>query len=109
MHEAIITRNMLDTALAAARASGAARVTRIRLLIGESAAVVPECVQSYFEQLRIGTEAATAVLEFHTAPLLIRCPKCGAEFGSLADMCGCNAGGELLSGQGLVVESIEVD
>jgi hydrogenase nickel incorporation protein HypA/HybF len=109
LHEAAITRSMLDAALAAARAAHASRISRIRLLVGEDAAVVPECVQSYFEQLRVGTEAATAVLEFRTAPLLIRCPKCRAEFGRLADMCACNAGGEVLSGQELVVESIEVD
>lgn len=109
MHEAAITRSMLDTALAAARTVGATRVTSIRLLIGESVAIEPDCVQAYFEQLRVGTEAATAVLEFRTTPLRIRCPKCGVEFGSIEDMCRCNAGGELLSGQELVVESIEVD
>ena len=109
MHEAAITRSMLEAALAAASAAGAKRITSIRLLVGEAAAIVPDCVQAYFEQLRVGTAAATAVLEFRTVPLRIRCRKCGVEFGSVEKMCGCNAGGEVLSGQELLVESIDVD
>lgn len=104
-----MTRSLLDTVLAAARQAGATRVTSIRLLVGEAAAIVPDCIQTYFEQLRIGTPAAAAVLEFRRAPVLIRCPKCGVEFGGIEEMCACGAGGEIISGQDLTVESIEVD
>ena len=31
------------------------------------------------------------------------------EFGGIEEMCDCNAGGEVVSGQELVIESIDVD
>jgi hydrogenase nickel incorporation protein HypA/HybF len=84
-------------------------VLKVRLLIGEVSSVVPECVRFYFEELRRGTVAEAAELEFTTSPLRIRCPACGREFGSIEGLCSCNAGGEVVSGQELLVESIEVE
>jgi len=124
MHELSITRSMLDLALAETKNHGARRISRIRLLLGEGGSVVPDCVRFYFDEMKKGTAAAAAELEFATAPVRIRCPKCGKEWGmstrelsadgdfpqSLFEgMCDCNAGGEVVSGQELVVESIDVD
>jgi hydrogenase nickel incorporation protein HypA/HybF len=109
MHELSITRSMLDQALAVARDHGAKRVSRIRLLLGEGGSVVPDCVRSYFEEMSKGTAAVGAELEFKKVAVRIRCPRCGAEFGKIEEMCSCNAGGELVSGQELVIESIDVD
>jgi hydrogenase nickel insertion protein HypA len=150
MHELSITRSLLDQALAEAEKHGAKRISRIRLLLGESGGVVPDCVQFHFDEMKKGTDAAEAELEFKRVPLRIRCPKCGAEWGPrpsshvprpsspsldhsttesldhtpqelldhsttgsldhiLKDMCSCNAGGEVVSGQELVIESIDVD
>jgi len=140
MHELAITRSLLDQALAEAERHGAKRIDRIRLLLGEGGGVVPDCVQFYFDQMKEGTAAAEAELEFKRVPLRIRCPKCGREWGPGTDrdsghnpippgnsdcvpsptttgtldhilqgMCDCNAGGEVVSGQELVIESIDVD
>jgi hydrogenase nickel incorporation protein HypA/HybF len=109
MHEAAITRGMLDVALRAAAGQGAKQIRKISLLVGAQSGVVPACVQQYFDWLKVGTPAEGAVLEFQTTQLRIRCPKCGAEFSDIEQMCGCNAGGEVVSGQELLVESIEVD
>ena len=129
MHELSITRSLLDQALAEAEKHGAKRISRIRLLLGESGGVVPDCVQFYFDEMKKGTTADEAELEFKRVPLRIRCPKCGTEFGpspsfrasgasrgispasgDLFDgMCTCNAGGDIISGQELVIESIDVD
>ena len=109
MHELSITRSLLDQALAEAEKYGAKRISRIRLLLGESGGVVPDCVQFYFDEMKKGTAAADAELEFKRVPLRIRCPKCGAEFGKIEEMCACNAGGDIISGQELVIESIDVD
>jgi hydrogenase nickel incorporation protein HypA/HybF len=134
VHELSITRSLLDQALAEAGKHGARRISRIRLLLGESGGVVPGCVQFYFDEMKKGTTAAEAELEFKRVPLRIRCPKCGAEWGTelsplvprptspppdhsttgsldhiLEGMCKCNAGGEVISGQELVIESIDVD
>jgi len=109
MHELSITRSLLDQALAEAKKHGAERIARIRLLLGEGGGVVPDCVRFYFDEMKKGTAAAKAELEFKTVPLRIRCPKCGREFGKIEEMCNCNAGGEVISGQDLVIESIDVD
>ncbi len=139
MHELSITRALLDQALAEAEKHGAKRISRIRLLLGEGGGVVPDCVQFYFDEMKKNTAAAEAELEFKRVPLRIRCPKCGAEWGMghdpnllgdsepcperepldhstagpldhiLQGMCSCNAGGEVVSGQELVIESIDVD
>jgi len=134
MHELSITRSLLDQALGEAEKHGAKRISRIRLLLGEGGGVVPDCVQFYFGEMKKGTIAAEAELEFKQVPLRIRCPKCGAEWGPrpsshvprpsssspdhsttgsldhiLQGMCSCNAGGDIVSGQELVIESIDVD
>ena len=109
MHELSITRSMLDQALAEAKKHGAKRINRVRLLLGEGGSVVPDCVRFYFDEMKKGTAAAEAELEFKSVPLRIRCPKCGREFGGIEEMCDCNAGGEVVSGQELVIESIDVD
>ncbi len=100
---------MLDQVLAAARAHGASRVTGIRLAVGSSAGVVPDCVRFHFDQLKQGTCAAEAWLRFRTVELRLRCPKCGAEFAGFDDLCSCNAGAEVVSGQELTIESIEIE
>jgi hydrogenase nickel incorporation protein HypA/HybF len=152
---------MLDLALTETKKHGAERISRIRLLLGEAGSVVPDCVRFYFDEMKKGTAATEAELEFQTVPLRIRCPKCGAEWGTgrerktgtvprpvdrkrglyrrtpgaslrgtvpafgpdgrsadsepalessiFEGMCSCNAGGEVVSGQELVIESIDVD
>jgi hydrogenase nickel incorporation protein HypA/HybF len=119
VHELSITRSMLDLALAETKSHGAERISRIRLLLGEGGSVVPDCVRFYFDEMKKGTAAAGAELEFKTVPVRIRCPKCGVEWGlspngdcpqsPFAGMCACNAGGEIISGQELLIESIDVD
>ncbi len=109
MHELSITRSLLDQALTEADKHGAKRISRIRLLLGEGGSVVPDCVQFYFDEMKKGTVAAEAELEFKAVPLRIRCPKCGLEFGRIEEMCECNSGGEVVSGQELVIESIDID
>ncbi|MEO0077967.1 MAG: hydrogenase maturation nickel metallochaperone HypA [candidate division WOR-3 bacterium] len=107
MHELSITSGVLRQVLAAAQ--GARRVTRINLLVGAEAGVVPDCVRFYFGRLAQGTPAEGAAIDFATVPLRIRCPKCGREASGVDDMCDCNAGGEVVSGCELVVESIDVE
>lgn len=109
MHELSITRSMLRQVIDAATAQGAGRVKRVNLLVGEDAGVVPDCVRFYFERLAQGTVAEGAGLLFTTVPLRIRCPRCGSEFSQVEKLCGCNAGGEVVAGSELVVESIDVE
>ncbi len=109
MHEFAITRSLLAEVVRAAKENNAHRVHRVKILIGEKSAVVPECVQFYFEQLKKGTVAEDARLDFKRIPLQIRCPKCGRQFSSLEEMCDCNAGGEIVGGDELLIEVIEIE
>ncbi|MBM3315690.1 hydrogenase maturation nickel metallochaperone HypA [candidate division WOR-3 bacterium] len=109
MHELAVTRAALEQSLAEAERRGARRITRVNLRVGEAAGVVPECVRFYFEQLGRGTIAEGAGLEFRRTPVRIRCPKCGREAREVDDLCGCNAGGELVSGDELLIESIDIE
>jgi len=108
MHEFAITRSMLDHVLVEAGKHNA-RVTKIILAIGEQAGVVPDSVLFYFDTMKTDTAAAEAELVFKRVPLVLKCPKCGREFGDIEDTCECNAGAEILSGQEMVIESIEID
>jgi len=108
MHEFAITRSMLDTVLAEAERHGG-RVKLIRLKVGSEAGVVPDCVRFYFDRMKEGTAAEGAELEFERVSLRLRCPKCGAEFGDIEEMCHCNAGAEVVAGQEMLVESIELE
>ncbi|MGQ9678866.1 MAG: hydrogenase maturation nickel metallochaperone HypA/HybF [bacterium] len=109
MHEFAITRSLLQEVVAEAGRNGARRINRITLLIGEQSSIVPECVQFNFDQLKEGTIAEQARLEFHRVPLRIRCPKCGREFSAIEEMCSCNAGGEITGGDEMIIESIEIE
>ncbi|MEO0071709.1 MAG: hydrogenase maturation nickel metallochaperone HypA [candidate division WOR-3 bacterium] len=108
MHEFTITKSLINQVLSEAKRVGAKRVNKIKVLLGENSAVVPDCLQFYFDRLKEGTLAEGATLEFRRVPLRVRCPKCGKEFSSIEAMCDCNAGGEILAGDELVIESIEV-
>uniref|UniRef100_A0A7C4GG79 Hydrogenase maturation factor HypA n=1 Tax=candidate division WOR-3 bacterium TaxID=2052148 RepID=A0A7C4GG79_UNCW3 len=109
MHELSITCSMLRVALRAAETQGARCVSRVNILVGEEAGVAPDCVRFYFERLARGTAAEGAELRFTPVPLRIRCPKCGRETSRVEDLCACGAGGEVISGSELVVESVEVE
>lgn len=114
MHELAITESILAQAISEACRHKASSITRIRLQIGELTGIVPECVQFYFEQLRVGTVAAEAELFIQTMPVRLRCPKCGRTSlpgtGAAATLldCECQAGVEILSGQELLIEDIEI-
>ncbi len=108
MHEFAITQSLIKQVITVAQRHNAKKVTRVKLLIGEQSAIVPECVQFYFDRLKKGTVCESAALEFRRVPLRIRCPKCGKEFSSIEEMCSCNAGAEIVSGEEMLIESIEI-
>lgn len=109
MHEFAVTRSLVDQVLKASRQASAQRVTTVRVIVGRSSGIVPESVEFYFTQLARNTEAEGARLEFEPVDLRIECPKCGRIFGDIDQPCGCNAGGEVVAGQDVVLESIDVE
>ena len=113
MHELAITQSMLDLVLKQAEEAKAKEVESINLVIGEMTGVVEECVQFYFSLLSKGTIAEGADLSFKTVPVMARCRGCDKsfqlkEFDWTCPYCG-NIGMEIIAGQELFVESIEVE
>jgi len=109
MHELAITDSVLNQSIAEARKQHAVAINRIKLRIGEGMSIVPECMQFYFETIRKGTLAANAKLEIETVPVKVVCPKCRVEIKDLNPTCTCRAGAEIVSGQDLSIEYIDIE
>jgi hydrogenase nickel incorporation protein HypA/HybF len=109
MHELSITESILKQSLAEAKKHKAKSIKKINLLVGEAVSVVPDCVQFYFDTLKKDTIAKDAELVIKTVPLKIRCPKCKMQIKDLEPTCKCQAGIEIVSGQELLIESLEID
>ena len=113
MHELAITQNILTIVLDKANELSAARVTRVKVVIGELSGVVSDSVQFYFEFLREDTPAREAAIDFTPIPARLRCRDCRSEFRPedvpwVCPSCG-GLGVEVLGGRELYVESIEVE
>jgi len=112
MHEMAITRDMLDLVLDTASKSGAKRVTRITLVIGEFSGVVDHAIEANFEWMRRETLAEDAFLEIRSVPKRARCRDCGSEYAPddfwwTCPVCQANSF-EVIAGREMSVESIEV-
>src|SRR6516162_2597170 len=80
MHETTLAAQLLRRIERAARAEGAARVTAVRLRVGEFAGVEPELLRIGFLRLAAGTMAEGARLEVEPVPLEAECAECGLRF-----------------------------
>lgn len=113
MHELAITQSILDIARKAAEEHGAARVTSVRIMLGEYSGVVPRCIQYYFDVLGRGTIAQGAVLDIHRLPVVILCHSCGQESRIDKRHIACPHCGstdlKLLQGREFYIESLEVE
>jgi hydrogenase nickel incorporation protein HypA/HybF len=113
MHEYSITESLLKLALEKAGEAGAAKITRINLIIGEMSGVVGDCVQFYFEAISKDTIANGAQLEFKTIPTTVRCRKCNNIFTPRDSDWSCpdchENGIDIVSGRECHMESIEVE
>lgn len=119
MHELAITQSIFNQALAEAKKHNAKNINKIKLKVGEASAIVPDCVQFYFDTLKKGTIAENGKLEFEVVPLKLRCPKCEKEIilpkqgnDNLKDYkmpCDCQKGVEIVSGNDMIIEYIDVE
>jgi hydrogenase nickel incorporation protein HypA/HybF len=82
MHEVSIMQGALETAIQAARKSGATRIHVLRMRIGAMSGVVPDSLHFAFEVVREGTMAAGAELMIENVPAVCWCPDCQKEFSS---------------------------
>jgi hydrogenase nickel incorporation protein HypA/HybF len=113
MHELAITQALIGLVQEHAEKVGAKKVERINVVVGELSGFVGQSVEFYFEQMSAGTIMDDAKLTFKTIPMAGRCRDCGVEF-DIKEMdwtCPSCKGKsiELVRGNELFVESIEVD
>ncbi|MCX7784905.1 MAG: hydrogenase maturation nickel metallochaperone HypA [candidate division WOR-3 bacterium] len=109
MHEFTITQSILNQVLTTAQKHKAKRINKIKLQIGEGSAIIPECVRFYFDQIKIGTIAENAILDFEKIPVKVQCPQCKKEFLGLEITCNCQKGVEVVSGQEMIIEYIDIE
>ena len=113
MHEFAVTQGMLDTVLQEAGKHGAAKVTEIRLVIGDLSTILDESVQMYFDIMSKGTMAEGAKLIFRRIASRFRCKQCGNEYDKprLGFECPSCGGLGLPTGVGkeFYIESIDVE
>jgi hydrogenase nickel incorporation protein HypA/HybF len=113
MHEYSLTRRIVNLANRAAQENGAARVTKVRLVVGESSGIVPESVQLYFDQIAQGTPAQGAALNVRVVTPEMRCPVCQRNFvrppfSFACPVCGA-LGNPTEIGSEFYVESVELE
>ncbi len=113
MHELAITQSMFELVLEQAEKAKAKKVDKINLVIGEMTGVIGDCVQFYFNFLSQGTLAEEATISLTMVPPKAKCQNCNEtfklkEFDWTCPHCGSN-GMEIIAGQELFVESIEVE
>ncbi len=112
MHELKLTEQIIRLAEDAARREGAARVTRINLIVGEDSSVVADCVALYFDLISKDTLCAQAALSFERVKPRLRCQRCGQLFERKPFRFDCPCGGEGLPteiGREFFVKSIEIE
>ncbi len=108
MHELAIIESVVDTV---ADRLGDAKISSVRLEVGELSGVVADSLLFCFGLAAEGTTLAGATLEITQIPGRCRCRACGREFspGGLILLCPCgSADAEVLSGQELTIASVKV-
>jgi hydrogenase nickel incorporation protein HypA/HybF len=109
MHELSITQSILDQALVEAKKHKAKKIKKIKLQIGEGTAIVADCVHFYFDEIKKNTIAKNSILDIQVIPVKLQCPQCKKEYKDLEITCNCKKGVEIVSGQEMMIEYIDVE
>ncbi len=114
MHELAVAQSIVEVVTAQASASGAARVTSVRLRIGEANSIVEDSLAFCFELLTSEDDLlAGARLEIEPVPHRAWCPRCEAEFAVVTFVAQCPSCGdwsrEIRSGTEFQIAEIEIE
>lgn len=80
LHEMALMEGVVRTIEVSAAVNGITRVRRVRLVVGEFTAALPEALSLAFGVLTRGTVLAEADLEIEEQELLLVCRACGHRF-----------------------------
>jgi hydrogenase nickel incorporation protein HypA/HybF len=110
MHELALATAIRDTAV---RHAGGRSISAVRVRAGALRQVVPESLDFYFGIVSHGTGCDGARLELEVIPAVLRCEACGRTWQPETPSFRCPGCGvarvELLSGEVLEVESIDIE
>ncbi|QWV93576.1 hydrogenase maturation nickel metallochaperone HypA [Geomonas oryzisoli] len=111
MHEITLVTGLFEIINEQVAAQGIESISKVRLKVGELAAVEPMTLAACFEVVAEGTVAEGAQLEIEEVPLTGRCRACGERFRieNFSFICPSCQGGdvELVGGRELHLESLE--
>ncbi len=111
MHEFPEVQAMIRQACA--QAPAAARITRLKIVVGEASGHDPRHIEAHFAEASRGTRAEGAALEFIREKLAARCAACGTEFkaDAVAFACAGCGGTELVitAGKNVRLAGIEAE
>jgi hydrogenase nickel incorporation protein HypA/HybF len=113
MHELSIVASLFEILEAKAKENNAIKIVGVKLKVGKLAGVVPEFLETAFDNYKQGTIAADASLEMEEVPLKLRCRKCAAEiekedFILICPSCGATDL-EILEGMELLLDKIDLE
>jgi hydrogenase nickel incorporation protein HypA/HybF len=109
MHELSVSSAVVDTVL---KHAAGRRVTVVSLRIGHLRQVVPDSLAFYFELVSRETLCEGARLEQEYVSAVLRCEGCEREWDpedAWFRCSGCGGAGDVIAGNELEVESIEVE
>lgn len=111
MHEIAIVSSLFEIINRKVEEHAIESISRVRLKVGEMAAVEPMTLTACFAVLAEGTPAQGADLTIETLPAMARCGPCGTEFRVIRHQFRCPAcrgdTTQLVSGKELYIDSME--
>ena len=113
MHEFSLISAVIETLEDFSAQQGLGPIKKISLRVGQMRQVIPATMQFAFKTAREGTALSEAELELIESPIVIRCPKCGREWGGehmglICPYCGCD-NAQMSQGMELEIDSVEVE
>lgn len=114
MHEMSYVIRFVNLALQRAKESGAVRVNRLTVSVGEMTDIVPEYLHKYYPEAVRGTILEDTELNVQVVPVRIRCAGCKEEYhpekgnSYACPVCGSFTG-EICAGKGMRLETIEME
>ncbi len=113
MHEANAVESILRITNDQAHSLGAARVTKIRLVVGEATGYMEESLAFFLDLMAKGGPSEGAALEIEYVKTRMRCSSCGEEYerkGWAIACPRCGSPGRLTgSGDEFYVDSIDIE
>ncbi|RQD75504.1 MAG: hydrogenase maturation nickel metallochaperone HypA [Candidatus Syntrophonatronum acetioxidans] len=80
MHEFALVKGLLETVLEQAEVHGIKKINRVKIVVGEMTAALPESLQFSFEILSQDTPAEGAELVIENRALQLECQECKHSF-----------------------------